>query len=222
MRDRGFTLIEILIAVLIFGGLMTTLFTSFQSFISSSTAVNNGLTQDERIRTLLGHLERDLGALYITRPPRYKKPDSISDPDPFRFNGTQESIGGTLVSRLGFASLNHLSLGKEEIPGVARIVYHTRSNDDKGIDLCRFDTLRPFDESQERSCDPVLVRNISEFDLSYVDEKGDEHSSWDSESDTVKYTFPVSVKFKITLNTGDAPRIVETQIALPVSREALD
>ncbi|MBI9092436.1 MAG: type II secretion system protein [Desulfobacterium sp.] len=220
--DRGFTLIEILIAVLIFGGLMTTLFTSFQSFIFSSTAVNQGLIQDERIRTLLGHLERDLGTLYITRPPRYKKPESISDPDPFSFQGTQESIDGTLVSRLGFASLSHLSLGKKEIPGVARIVYYARSNDDNKIDLCRADTLRPYDAPKERSCDPVLVRNISGFDLTYVDGEGDEHSDWDSESDTVKYTVPVSVKFKITLNTDDAPRIVETQIALPVSREAMD
>ena len=220
--NRGFTLIEILIAVLIFGILMTTLFTSFQSFISSSTAVTDGLTQDERIRTLLGHLERDLGALYITRPPRYKKPASISDPDPFRFEGTQESVGGTLVSRLGFASLNHLSLGKKDIPGVARIAYHARSNDNNSIDLCRSDTLRPFDEPKEGSCDPVLIRNISGFELSYVDKEGDEHNAWDSESDTVKYTFPVSVKFKITLNTGDVPKIVETQISLPVSREALD
>ncbi|MCP4115266.1 MAG: prepilin-type N-terminal cleavage/methylation domain-containing protein [Desulfobacteraceae bacterium] len=220
--NRGFTLIEILIAVLIFGVLMTTLFTSFQSFITSSTVVGDGLAQDERIRTLLGHLERDLGALYITRPPRYKKPATTSDPDPFRFHGTRESAGGTQVSKLGFASLNHLSLGGADIPGVARIIYRVRSNDDNGMDLCRADTLRPFEEPRERACDPVLVRDISGFDLTYVDEDGDEHTSWDSESGTVKYTLPVSIKFKITLDTGDTPRIIETQIPIPVSREALD
>ncbi len=219
---KGFTLMEILIAVVIFGVLMITLFTAFNSFISSTTAVSRTLTEDERVRSLLELLEMDLTALYITRPPRYIRPETNSDGDPFRFKGTQEDISGITVSRLGFASLNHLSFGTMHHPGVARIVYYARANDEEKIDLCRSDRLRPFDDPGESPCDPVLIRNIQGFELSYVDAEGDEQTDWDSDSSTSGYTVPLSVKIKITLKTQGSSRIIQTEIPLVVSREALE
>jgi len=220
--NRGFTLIEILIAVLILGFLMTTLFTSFQSFIFSSTKVSQAIETQEQELALLGLLERDLFSLHITLSPRYQKPEAPESQDPFRFQGIEESVSGVLVSRLGFTSLNHLSLGKDHIPGVARIVYYAKPNKDNGIDLCRSDSLRPFEEPEESSCDPVLMRNISGFDVSYADEEGTEVTTWDSDSTAVRYGVPVSVKFKITINKGSDARILETEIALPLKREMLD
>jgi len=202
---------------------MTTLFTSFQSFISSSTAVSQGIETQEQEITLLGLLERDLFSLYLTLPPRYQKPENILSQDSFRFQGIEESVSGVLVSRLGFASLNHLCLDKDEIPGLARITYYAKPNKDNGMDLCRSDRLRPFDEPEESSCDPVLVRNISGFGVSYA--AGDEENevtTWDSDSAAVKYRVPVSVRFKITINKGSDARILETEIALPFNREILD
>ena len=105
--DRGFTLMEILVAVLILGVLMTTLFASFNAFLSSSAVVTETLAQNERVNTLLGHFERDLNSLYITLPPRYKAPETASDTDPFRFQGAKEQISGLEFSRLTFTSMNH-------------------------------------------------------------------------------------------------------------------
>jgi len=219
--NRGFTLIEILIAVLILGFLMTTLFTSFQSFIFSSTAVSKEIETQEQKIALLRLLERDLDSLHITLPPRYQKPESPTSKDPFGFQGIEESVSGILVSRLGFASLNHLSLEKDDIPGVARITYYAKPNKENGMDLCRSDRLRPFDEPEESSCDPVLVRNISGFEVVYVDYEENELTTWDSDSTTFKYRIPVSVKFKISTNNGAG--ILETEIALlPFSRKILD
>ncbi|ACN14249.1 GspJ1 [Desulforapulum autotrophicum HRM2] len=221
---KGFTLMEILIAVVIFGVLMTTLFTAFNSFISSTTAVSRTLTEDERVRTLLDILEMDLNALYITRPPRYVRPETTSDGDLFSFNGVQEEISGISISRLGFASLNHLTFGPMNHPGVAKIIYYARTNEENEneIDLCRSDLLRPFDDPGESPCDPVLIRNIQGFELSYVDAEGDEQTDWDSESSTFGYTVPLSIKLKITLKTQGSPKIVQTEIPLVVSRQPLE
>ena len=210
---------EILIAVLILGLLMTTLFTSFNAFMSSSTVVTEDLAQDERIKNLLGQLERDLGTLFITFPPRYKIPETDLEQDPFRFQGIQDEISGVLVSRLEFSSLNHISFGTKNRPGVARIIYYARINDDNQIDLCRSDRLRPFEDQGENVCDPVLLSNISEFELKFVDALGEEHAVWNSESSSFGYTVPFSVKFKITLRSGGSPRIAQTEIALVVTRE---
>lgn len=218
---------EILVAVLILGVLMTTLFASFNAFLSSSTVVTETLAQNERINTLLGHLERDLYALYITLPPRYKVPETASDVDPFRFQGVKEQISGLEFSRLTFTSLNHLSFGTKEIPGVGRIVYYARASQgdqNNRVDLCRSDGLRPFDEHDQTDCDPVLIHDISGFELSYVDASGDEHGEWDSDSETYLYTVPSSIRFKITLRSKDtfqdkAKTIIQTEIPLVVGRK---
>jgi len=229
---------EILVAVLILGVLMTTLFASFNAFLSSSTVVTETLAQNERINTLLGHLERDLYALYITLPPRYKVPETASDVDPFRFQGVKEQISGLEFSRLTFTSLNHLSFGTKEIPGVARIVYYARINQTRQdhprasqgyqndrVDLCRSDGLRPFEEIRQTDCDPVLMHDISGFELSYIDANGDEHGEWDSESDIYRYTVPSSIRVKITLWSkdtfqGKGKNIIQTEIPLVVKRKA--
>ena len=229
---------EILVAVLILGVLMTALFTSFNAFLSSSTVVTETLVQNERTNTLLGHLERDLDSLYLTFPPRYKIPETASDEDPFRFQGIKEQVSGLEVSRLTFTSLNHLSFGTKEIPGVARIVYYARVNQTRQgynranprsqndqVDLCRSDGLRPFGENDQTACDPVLIHDISGFELSYVDSNGDEHAEWDSESETYLYTVPSSIRVKITLGSKDSVQgktegIIQTEIPLVVERKA--
>lgn len=228
---------EILVAVLILGVLMTTLFASFNAFLSSSTVVTETLAQNERINSLLGHLERDLDALYITFPPRYKIPATASDEDPFRFKGIKEQILGFEASRLTFTSLNHMSFGTKKIPGVARIVYYARVNQtrqgynqtnrgniNEQVDLCRSDGLRPFDEQDQTDCDPVLIHDISGFELIYVDANGDEHAEWDSESETYFYTVPSSIILKISLGSkesfqGKAESIIQTEIPLVVKRK---
>lgn len=226
--DRGFTLMEILVAVLILGVLMTTLFASFNAFLSSSTVVTETLAQNERINSLLGHLERDLHALYITLPPRYKVPETGADKDPFRFQGVKEQISGLEFSRLSFTSLNHLSFGTKEIPGVARIVYYARASQvyqNDRFDLCRSDGLRPYEEIRQTDCDPVLMHGISGFELNYIDANGDVHDEWDSESDTYGYAVPLSIRVKITLWSkdtflGKGKNIIQTEIPLVVGRKA--
>lgn len=218
---------EILVAVLILGVLMTTLFASFNTFLSSSTVVTETLGQNERINTLLGHLERDINALYITLPPRYKIPETASDVDPFRFQGVKEQVSGLEISRLAFTSLNHLNFGTKKNAGVARIVYYARvnhGNENDRIDLCRSDRLRPFDGHDQTDCDPVLLHDISGFELSYVDANGDEHGEWDSESDTYLYTVPSSIKLKISLRSketfqGKREKIIQTEIPIVVGRK---
>ena len=229
---------EILVAVLILGVLMTTLFASFNAFLSSSTMVTETLDQNERINTLLSHLERDLNSIFTTLPPRYKIPETSTDTDPFKFQGVKEQVSGLEVSRLTFTSLNHLSFGTKDIPGVARIVYYARinqtrqnysrtnqGNQNDRVDLCRSDGLRPFEELRQTDCDPVLMHDISGFELNYVDANGEEHAEWDSESETYQYTVPSTIKVKITLRSkdtfqGKGENIIQTEIPLIVKRKA--
>lgn len=109
---KGFTLVEVLIAILIFSLIMTVLFSSFKAFVLSSEAVKESVAQNEDIRTVFGRIRMDLEAVYIQQIPRYKKPKFNSEPDPYRFAGKEDGFS--------FASFAHAGIRKSEknpLPG---------------------------------------------------------------------------------------------------------
>lgn len=222
MRSAGFTLVEILVAVVVFGVLMLTVFSSFRSFIISHGVVKSSLAKADKMRDLTVRIVSDLQSLRISLPPEYGKPDFDSPSDRFRFSGDEISVSGSVFSRLRFVSLAHISSGGDPRTGVARIVYYVRQNRDLTFDLCRADAIGRFDGIDNLSCDPALCRDIKGFNLKFIDERGNEHENWDSESDFFDYATPVAVHVRIEyLYLGKLERI-ETLISLPVSRSGMD
>ncbi|MEA1969662.1 MAG: type II secretion system protein [Thermodesulfobacteriota bacterium] len=217
----GFTLVEILVAVMIFGILMTTLFSSFKSFILSSNMVKNNINHAVEVRNSLKRVVKDIESLYISMPPRYKKAEFDSVPDPFRFFCDEININGILFSRLRFASNEHIPLNGRDETGAAQIIYYVRSDGKDGFDLCRSDSLRPFTDMQNLICDPVVCRGIAGFEVKFFNKDKNEYSYWDSESDEFKYTVPCSLNIRIVLKR-EKNIVVETGLTLPVQRKAID
>lgn len=220
--NRGFTLVEILIAILIFSVVIATLFSSFKAFIISSQSVKEEVVHSEKIRNIFKRISLDLESIFILQPPRYKKPQFNSDPDPYGFVGNEETIGQHVVSTLVFPSFAHAKFGADQRTGVARIAYYLKENQDNSYNLCRADALPPFPEELESCSDPVLCKDISGFEVVYKDFNGDEYKYWDSEDEEFKYTFPVSINLKITFGSGEIQQVLETSIRLISGREPIE
>ena len=204
IRDStGFTLLEILIAVLIFAIVIATLFSSFKAFMISSEGVKEDLLQTEKIATVYKRISLDLESIFVLQEPRYSKPEFDSEPDPYGLLGNKETIGQKIVSALEFSSLAHAKTGMDKRAGVARIAYYIRENESNGLDLCRADVLSPFQDAIRSCTDPVLCQNISKFEIIYQDFNKDEYKFWDSESLEFKYAFPSAIDFKIIFGTGE-------------------
>jgi len=221
-RSKGFTLVEVLVSILIFSILMSTLFSSFKAFIISSEYVKEDVTQGEKIRNVLKRINMDLGSLVVLQTPRYKKPEFNSDPDPYSFIGQEETMGQTVFSSVVFTSLAHAMLGTDQRAGAARIAYYLKENQNNTYDLYRADSLFPFPEELESCADPVLCRDISGFELVYTDFNGDEHRYWNSDDQEFKYTFPTSIDLKITLGSGESQQVFETAISMVSGREPIE
>ncbi len=218
----GFTLVEILIAIFIFAVLTTSLFSSFNTFVSSSRAVQSSIEDDDRIRLPLEIFLKDLTSIVISQPPRYNKPSFDASPDPFRLIGEDTTEAGQTFSKLDFTSLNHIILDGSENRGVARIVYYVRQTGEDTIDLCRSDSLQPYENKVPSQCDPIVLKDISRFDIRYYDRKEKEHKHWDSESSNYEYTIPDAVKFTIGFKAHDREKTAETIVKLPVKREVVN
>jgi len=209
-KYEGFTLIEILIAILIFALIMTVLFSSFKAFVVSSKAVKESVTQNEAVQTVFRRIRMDLEGVYVQQPPQYKKPELNSEPDPYRFAGQED--------RFFFSSLAHAGFRKNEKLSITRITYYMKENIDHTFDLFRSDKLPPFSEDGDFCNDPLVCRGISGFEAGFADDTGDRHKTWDSDSETFHFSFPAHIDLKITFGSGEKKQVIEASFKVPVER----
>ena len=221
-RNQGFTLLEIMIALLTFSIVISALFSSFKAFVTTSDKIRDDLTYNEKIRDVLKRIHSDLEEIFVLQEPRYQKPEFNSDPDPFRFLGKEETVGDLTVSVLQFVTLAHAGLGVDTRPGAARVGYYVKKNKDNKYDLFRSDALYPFPEDLQSCRDPLLCRNISGFEVLYTDAEGEEHRSWNSDAKEYDYAFPSGVHLKITLVSDRGKQVLDTFVGLVSGRTALD
>lgn len=217
--SHGFTLIEILAAIVILALLLSTLFGSFRLLSASGDALGKGSLAMEMARGCLSRITADLEAVYVVLPPAYAKSDGGKDPDPYRFEGDSTHMKGESFSRLRFASFEHLPLGQLQTEGVAEIVYYVHQDRDGRLVLRRSDRLFPHEKFEEKSTDPILCRDIRGLTFTYADSAGKEYETWDSESSENGYATPRSVAVRLSIGDEDHPSVFRTRIFLPVSRE---
>ena len=219
--QNGFTLLEILVAVSLFGIIMLTLFSSFNAFTASGRFIADAYQGEEAARLALDRIVGDLTQIYIIQSPQYKKPDISSDPDRYHMVGTTQSIAGRTFSELKFASLGHIRLGKDAPAGIGVIQYYASEKKEGRVDLLRRDILaRDVTDDEPDPCrDPVLARNITAFDVSFVVSDGDSAEDWDSDSDENDYRLPDLVEIHLGFSDDEGRiRSYNAAVALPVNR----
>jgi general secretion pathway protein J len=215
---RGFTLVEILIAVVIFAIVMTTVLGSFRLAFVGIDDIKNGMNRFDAARSCLQRMQIDLQALQLTMKPRYRPPERDSDPDPFRIVGDTTDSAGKTFGRLRFASLAHVPLGRLKWDGVAEIVYYVEADrNDKPV-LRRADRLDPVAEERDEASDPILCDQVLGLTFTYFDAEGTDYERWDSESDNFGYATPAAIEIKLTLGTEEDSDTFTTTVRLTQQR----
>lgn len=219
---RGFTLLEIMVAIFIFALVIITVFGSFRAVFSSADAVGGDVAIFEAARTCLGRMATDLGDLHVSLYPRYKKPEFNDPKDPYRLVGDATEAAGSSFGRLRFASLAHLPFNRDPRQGVCRIVYYVHQRADESLVLRRADHLYPFPDFEESEDDPVLCENILALEFGYTDADDETSDRWDSESADTDYATPRSVEIRLTVGKPSRPMEFTTRILLHVHRQAVE
>lgn len=218
LGKKGFTLIEILVALVILASIMVLLYSSFNAFLISSQRIKEAVLDQEKISVVSRRITQDMEAIFITQPPRYRVPEFDSDPDPYQMIGVQETMNQTTISSIIFTSLAHVDIKTDPRAGVARISYYLKPNDKNSFDLYRSDTLWPYPETAQSCHDFVLCTAVSGFEIIYIDTDGEEHTSWDSDSEDINFSYPKSIEFKLMTGSGDNLRSFAVIIDLLTGR----
>ncbi len=217
----GFTLFEIMLAIFIFGIVITTLFGSYRAVFSSTESLDTQIESFEMAGNCLTRIITDIQSAYIELLPGYSKPEFDSPPDPYRVVGDSTKTGQGKFARLRFTSKAHIPLGGDMRKGIAEIVYYVYETEDGHNVLKRSDHLWPYPKFQESVKDPVLCEQVKSFTIFYTDYEGNETEEWDSESGELKYATPKAIRVKLEIGDEENSLVLQTMAEFPLFREPL-
>ena len=218
-KNDGFTLIEIVLAILIFSILSTTLFYSYRSLFSAKEKIDAKIELLLQSRSVLLRLTEDLRNFYCELRPLFKEPKEFGEKSKYFFITDIETGEYENSSILDFTSYSHLGFGGDLVSSPSEILYFLKDNI-----LYRGDFIYPYPETdrEKKEKSYALCRNVSSFKIVLFDENGDEYEGWNSDEKEFNFSTPFSVKIIMEITAGGSKEKYETTIELPVHREKIE
>lgn len=212
MRAKGFTLIEILIAVFILGIVLTTVYASYTGIFRTIRATETDAELYGMARTVLERMTRDLEA---TAPWK----------GAFTFTARPYNLGDREFTRLTFRSTAHIAFGEQGEPaGIAVIEYGVEEGTEKeGYALSRSDSLHRDPGKEEAPTGGFLLCDrVETLTYRFFDSAGKEYDTWDNGQDEAqKKKAPAMVEIRLGLvneNDREHPFPFMTRVRLPLSQ----
>lgn len=169
--QRGFTLVEVLIAVVIFAVVIGAVYGSHQATFRVVHGSLRQLADGVGGRAALERLGEDLQAL-VPGPAGYLR-------------GEEESLAGGRAHRIAFVSAAHLPLRLDDFSsGNSLIEYWLETDEKSGLQNLyrRASALLPGEGGSTLSAGKryLLCSGLREFRLNYIDAEGGSHDNWQS------------------------------------------
>jgi general secretion pathway protein J len=211
--EHGFTLIEILIAVLILGIVMSTVYASYTGTFRIIRETEGDAEIYGMARNALDRMVRDLQSAAIWR-------------GTFAFVTNSYTRGDREFVRLTFRSAAHIGFGDQEVPGGITVIDYSveEGTEREGYVLSRSDNLYRDPEKEEPVPGGyVLCDRIDTLTYSFTDEAGKEYETWDSSGQVAvqKNKAPTSVLIRLTLvnpANRERPYLFVTRVRIPFNR----
>jgi general secretion pathway protein J len=213
IRVSGFTLVEIMIAILILGLVLSTVYAAYSSTMKIVHDIEYENHLYKMARTAMNRMIKDLSSLQLAS-------------GSFDFHAEKKTLSNREFYSLSFWSASHLAFGENEGEGrPAAIGYYAVEDEGGGsFSLWRSD-LSGGKPSKEKTISGgfVVCQNIDSWSLRFYDSMGREFESWDSSSFSAdqKGKAPIAVKIElamVNLNDKEKPYKFMTKVFLPVKK----
>lgn len=216
--SNGFTLLEILIAMLIFGVTLTTLYSTYTGSIRNIEETKSLTVIYRKARIALERIKEDLESAYLVQITA----DTSSEEG---FFGKNLEIDGRGTDNIQFNSTAHLdfSEGGHGI-GRAKLQYYvTENEDDESFMLLRSDSLEFNKDFVVGEGGLILCDNLYSFNFTYYDSNGESYDEWDSTNDLQKNKMPSRISVSLVfMGEDDEPsQKFQTDVAIPLVNEKI-
>lgn len=210
MRNKGFTLIEILIAIFILGIVLSTVYASYTGTFRIIKETEADAEIYGMARTTMDRISRDLQSVAPWR-------------GAFTFTTKSFTLGKREFVRLTFRSAAHVAFNDKEAPGgITVIEYRIEEGTEKeGYAMVRSDSLfRDPGKEETLPSGFLMCDRIEALTYVFFDATGKDYSSWDSgsEAEAQKKKAPASVQIRLSLvneANRERPYVFMTRVHLP-------
>ncbi len=207
---KGFTLIEVILAIAISAVVMGTVYVTFyQSHkVTSTVAVQTEVYQMARL--CLDRMIKDLSCIYFS--PYLILDDDIKSNEKanelaqkYRFIGKNENDGTNDTDKIYFTTTSSIGLG--DIDGIVNEVdYELKEDpDNKGLYfLIRREDNKPHDGITDSGKNPgmEIAEDVLSMNIVYFDRSGKETDEWDA-TNTSPPALPYLIKITINFKNGN-------------------
>jgi general secretion pathway protein J len=217
-NNKGFTLLEILLAFFIFAILFSVIFASYSASFKTINMTESRMEVYRKAAIAMDRISEDIQAAYISIP----APNSFGEPAGYtKFLGEDKDINGLDADTMSFFSrIAPLFSEEMEMATGQLIFYDVIQGDEEGeLILLRSEHPEFIDESEEKES-LTLCDGLQGVSFTYFNGDGEPQESWDSDSDELEGSLPrmvsVSLQF-LNHENPEAPLTFMTSIALPVN-----
>lgn len=216
-KNKGFTLLEVLLAFFIFSILFITIYTSYSGSFKTINMTESRMGLYRKAAITMERISEDIQASYISVLPA----NSFGQPVEYtQFLGENNDINGRDADVLSFfARIEPIFDSEMGITSGQLITYDViQGSSEDELVLLRSENPEFIDVTEERE-GLILCDGLQAINFSYFDADGEQHDSWDSESEERAGLLPsmvtISLEF-LNAENPDAPLKFITSIALPV------
>jgi prepilin-type N-terminal cleavage/methylation domain-containing protein len=191
---KGLTLIEILLALSIFGIVMFVLYGAYTSNLEAIQIADENAKVNQTARIVLDLMRKDLQSAIAQTP---GQPGSI----PLGLTGKNEELRGRPVDRIDFTTLHRLSrastAGAMDVCEIGYFVEEETEGD--RLILYRREDITPDEDFTKGGKTEDLTRMIIALDITYEDGRGENHEEWKAQSTTTGTSLPAVIRIRLTL-----------------------
>lgn len=206
-KQSGVTLIEMMVAMAILAIVATLMYTGFSQTSKNKARVEAELDRNHEVRMGVERMARELSMAFMSAQ---LNPDESLRVVKTGFIG-KEARGG---SRVDFTSFSHKRLYRDAHESDQNELSYFMADDpdDSRIKvLARREQARIDDDFEKGGRTQIMIRDITGFELSYLDPvTGEWLSTWDSTQAVMQFNrLPTQVRIKVTIpNSGRAEDLV--------------
>lgn len=220
MKDRGFTLLEILIAIFILVLVVSAVFGAFSGTfkVVTETEVQGEIYATARVA--LERISEDLASVYVGVLAKTEQPEADATRQRFLFVGQNHQVDEQSADALRFLSWAHVSFkAGRRSEGPTEISYYTQYEEKTGeLTLYRSDTPDYLESPENGRGGLLLGEGLKWLDFIYYDREGEAHNSWDTTKNNRNAELPsrvaISMGFENVLDPKN-PLQFMTGVALP-------
>jgi len=212
---RGFTLLEILVAIFIFGTVLATIYAAYGSTFRLIGATREQAEIYQMARVAMERISEDLAAAI---PPESPEPEATAGEA--ALVGIDDVADGMAADTLRFRSRAHVAfVGALGAGGPAVIRYTVEpATEGGGLVLYRQDTPGPAGEEGEGGRGYALCDRLCGVNFTYYAEGGEEYDNWNTADASAQGRLParVAVELLFLVGSGDTrPIKFRTAVVLP-------